>query len=58
MRVIIQREIDIAQDLGGRAYLDGGRMDSNPYDKDTAPDLHNAWDYGWRFERNYWEGKL
>jgi len=58
MSATIQQEIDIAQDLGGRAYLDGEPMDSNPHNKETSPDLHNAWNYGWRFEKNYWEDKL
>jgi hypothetical protein len=48
MSATIQQEIDIAQDLGGRAYLDGEPMDSNPHNKETSPDLHNAWNYGWR----------
>jgi len=53
-----QSDIDIAQDFGGRAYLDGESMDSNPHNKDTATELHNAWNYGWKFEKNYWEEKL
>ena len=53
-----QSEIDAAFELGAVAYLEGKPMDSNPCAKELSPELHAAWNQGWRHEKNYYEGKL
>jgi len=56
MSATIQREIEIAENIGAQSYRDGETMDSNPYNK--ATELHAAWNQGYRHEKNYYEGKL
>ena len=58
MSAISQAEIDLAQKRGAEAYLLDKPMDSNPYDKAANPEAHEAWNQGWRHEKNYYEGKL